>query len=293
MSKGNPIGVYDSGVGGLTVVRQIKRLMPQEHVVYFGDTARVPYGGRSRDEIIGFSRQIITFLLSQSVKLIMVACNTSSAWALPVVSREFDVPLIGMIKPGVGAATRVSRTGIIGVIATEGTVASGAYEKEFGRLDGRYSVYTQACPLLVPLVEGGRVDGQHTRNVLTGYLKPLLEHRIDTLILGCTHYPFLTEPISDILGPEVALVDPAETAVLRARDYLCGHQLLACTGLRQDRIKDRNCPGFNPKGDRVFVSGSAEGFQVRAATFMGSTIPLPERVAVWNYASLMGSREKW
>lgn len=216
MGSQQPIGVYDSGLGGLTVVRWLRQLLPQECIVYFGDTARVPYGGRSREEITTFSRQIISFFLEQGVKFVIAACNTSSALALPTVRVEFNVSILGVIGPGANDAVRASKTGRIGVIATEGTVSSRAYTQALVALDSSVLVWEQPCPRLVPLVEAGQWDGAEVEEALREYLAPLQVQGIDTLILGCTHYPFLTAPIKRILGPEVNIVDPAKATVLEA-----------------------------------------------------------------------------
>ncbi len=213
-----PIGVFDSGIGGLTVVRELMHQLPHESLIYFGDTARVPYGNKSPETVRRFSREILAFLLSRDVKLVVVACNTASAHALAELQRVAAVPVEGVIEPGARAAVAASRSGRIGVIGTAGTVASGAYEKAIRAANGKVEVTARACPLFVPLVEEGLLDHPATRLVAEEYLAPLAEHRIDTLVLGCTHYPLLKPLLSSVLGPEIALIDSAEqTAAAVAR----------------------------------------------------------------------------
>ncbi len=208
-----PIGVFDSGVGGLTVAREIIRNLPNERIVYFGDTARVPYGSKSKDTIIRFSRQIIRFLRTQNVKAIVIACNTASALALDEVERELDIPIIGVLKPGAKVAAETTKNGKIGVIGTESTINSGMYKKFICEQNPDIRVYGKACPLFVPLVEEGWLKDPVTEEVARRYLEDLLREEIDSLILGCTHYPLLRSLIRKIAGDSVNLVNPAyETA---------------------------------------------------------------------------------
>lgn len=205
-----PIGVFDSGLGGLTVAHAIMRRLPSESLVYFGDTARVPYGPKSPDTVRRYSREIAAFLLDQGVKAIVVACNTATAHALPMLRDELDVPVIGVVDPGARAAVRASKSGRIGVIATEGTIRSGAYVRAIHQASPGADVTALACPLLVPLVEEGWTDHDATRLVAREYLEPVRRAGVDTLVLGCTHYPLLKPLIADVVGPDVRLIDSAE-----------------------------------------------------------------------------------
>ena len=209
-----PVGVFDSGVGGLTVAREIMRQLPNENLVYFGDTARVPYGSKSRDNIIRYSRQIIHFLKTKGVKAIVIACNTASALALDVVREESDIPIIGVVEPGARAALQITQTKKIGVIGTEATVQSAMYGKIIKGLDPTVSVIGKACPLFVPLVEEGFAKHKVTEEIIDYYLASMKESDIDSLILGCTLYPLLRSRIRAYLGDKIQLVNPAyETAM--------------------------------------------------------------------------------
>ena len=214
IKKTSPIGVFDSGVGGLTVAREIMRNLPNEDIVYFGDTARVPYGSKSKDNIIRYSRQIIHFLQTKGVKAIVIACNTASALALETVKDEFDIPIIGVVEPGARAALAVTETKKIGVIGTEATVRSAMYEKIIQGTRPDVSVLAKACPLFVPLVEEGFKKHHVTDEIIDYYLASLKETDIDALILGCTHYPLLRSKIREYVGEKITLVNPAyETAM--------------------------------------------------------------------------------
>lgn len=209
-----PVGVFDSGVGGLTVAREIMRQLPQENIVYFGDTARVPYGSKSQDNIIRFSRQIINFLKTKEVKAIVIACNTASALALDTVKNEIDIPIIGVIEPGARAAVRETRNAKIGVVGTEATINSETYTKVIKRLNPDAEVVGKSCPLFVPLVEEGFAKHKITEEVIDIYLSEFKKTDIDTMILGCTHYPLLRSRIMAYLGEQVHIVNPAyETAI--------------------------------------------------------------------------------
>lgn len=209
-----PIGVFDSGVGGLTVVREIMRHLPNENLVYFGDTARVPYGSKSKDTIIRFSRQIIRFLKTKDVKAIVIACNTASALALEIVRQEIDIPIIGVVVPGARAAVRETRNKKIGVLGTEATIKSEMYTRLMQQEDADVSVVGKACPLFVPLIEEGFAKHHITREVIDIYLQDVKESGIDTLILGCTHYPLLRDSIAEYMGEDIHIVNPAyETAI--------------------------------------------------------------------------------
>jgi glutamate racemase len=222
-----PIGVFDSGLGGLTVVKELVGRLPQESVLYFGDTARVPYGTKSPETIRRFSREAAHFLLSQDVKTIVVACNTASAHALDVLARESPVPVIGVIDAGARAAHHASESGRIGVIGTPGTVASGAYDRAVRALRPAVEVYAQACPLFVPLVEEGLSEHEAARLIARDYLTPLQEVEIDTLVLGCTHYPAMRRLIGELMGPSVRLIDSGEETALEVARTLGERDLLA------------------------------------------------------------------
>lgn len=209
-----PIGVFDSGVGGLTVAREIMRQLPDENIVYFGDTARVPYGSKSQNTIIRYSRQIIHFLKTKNVKAIVIACNTASALALDVVREELDIPIIGVVIPGARAAMEATRTKKVGVIGTEGTVQSEIYTKIMRQKDPEVSVISKACPLFVPIVEEGFAKHKIAEEVIDYYLSSFKDSDIDTLILGCTHYPLLRSRIRNYFEDKIQLVNPAyETAM--------------------------------------------------------------------------------
>lgn len=209
-----PVGVFDSGVGGLTVAREIMRQLPNEKIVYFGDTARVPYGSKSKDTILRYSRQIVCFLKTKNVKAIVIACNTASALALEEISNEIDVPIIGVVKPGAKVAAAGTKNRRIGIIATEATVQSQVYTDYIKAQDDNITVVSKACPLFVPLVEEGWIKDPVTEQVAKRYLAELQSEDIDTLVLGCTHYPLLRNMIGKIMGENVTLVNPAyETAV--------------------------------------------------------------------------------
>ncbi len=227
-----PIGVFDSGMGGLTVVQQLRRVLPHEDVVYLGDTARVPYGTKSPSTVIRFSREDTQFLLQQNVKAVVVACNTASAWALPTLEKTYDLPIFGVILPGVRAALAKTRTGRIGVIGTSATIRSRAYSNGLLARREELQIFSQPCPLLVPLVEEGWNSRPVTRQILREYLRPLLRHRIDTLVLGCTHYPLLKTAIRAVVGPKVALVDSAESCAVYVKERL-EHLGLLCGGRRR------------------------------------------------------------
>jgi glutamate racemase len=207
------VGIFDSGVGGLTVLREITKVLPQEDTIYFGDTARVPYGTKSPETVTRYAREITAFLVRRDIKLLVVACNTASAVALPTLKRLFPIPVVGVIEPGARRAVEVSRSGRIGVIGTAGTIRSSAYTRAIKRLNPAAEVLTKACPLFVPLAEEGWVDNQVARLTAQIYLQELIDSGIDTLVLGCTHYPLLKPLIADIMGNSVTLVDSAaETA---------------------------------------------------------------------------------
>ena len=253
-----PIGVFDSGVGGLTVAREIMRNLPDEHIVYFGDTARVPYGSKSQETVIRYSKQIVRFLQTQHVKAIVIACNTASALALDAIEGELDIPILGVLRPGAKVAAETTKNKRVGVIATESTIRSGMYGRYIKAHDPEITVYGKACPLFVPLVEEGWLKDPVTEEVARRYLKELLEKDIDSLILGCTHYPLIRSLMRKIVGDKVQLVNPAyETALELGR-------LLTREGLANDG--STNCAG---EKYQFFVSDAAEKF----AEFANSILP--------------------
>lgn len=208
--KNKPIGVFDSGVGGLTVVRSMIDALPDESIIYLGDDARGPYGPRDLDEVRGFAHEIIDYLMGFPVKLIVVACNTATAAALEEAHREYDIPIVGVLMPGVRAALEYSRNRRIGVIGTTGTISTGRYEMALKELDPEVLVFSRACPEFVEYVERGDVDGERIFDIAEGYLEPMLGYGVDSIILGCTHYPLLEGLIKRVVGPEVKLISSAD-----------------------------------------------------------------------------------
>ena len=255
-----PIGVFDSGLGGLTAVRALARLMPEEELVYFGDTGRVPYGGRSRETIIRYARQDVAFLSSFQPKAIVVACGTVSTTALEVLRGEWAVPLFGVVEPAARAAARLTRSGKVGLIGTRATICSGAYERALAVLRPGAQVAARACPLLVPLVENGRYrpGDPVAEAVVAEYLDPIREQEVDTLVLGCTHYPLLKPLIARHMGPQVTLVDVGEQCAQWVAGQLTGR------GLRSDR------EGVGRH--RYFVSDDTGDFAALASAFLGEDV---------------------
>ncbi|MCD4829290.1 MAG: glutamate racemase [Candidatus Cloacimonetes bacterium] len=257
-----PIGIFDSGVGGLTVFREIRRRFPHEDIVYFGDTARVPYGPKSRGTVIDYSVQNARFLRQQGAKIIVVACNTAASVALPTLERSFDVPVIGVIEPGALAAEKLTRRHRIGVIGTEGTIRSGAYQKAIQRLYPAAEVIAQPCPLFVPLAEEGWEEHPVARQIAAEYLAPLLEADIDTLVLGCTHYPILKQTLRQVVGDHIALVDSAEAVSTWLVDML---------------------PHSESEGvgrDEFFVSDNEEKFRRLASRILDSEVDRLQQVSL-------------
>lgn len=231
-----PIGVFDSGVGGLTVVKEIMNQIPGESIVYFGDTARVPYGSKSKATVIAYTRQIVKFLQAQHVKVIVIACNTASAMALETVSAEVDIPIIGVIKAGATMAARTTRNGRIGVIATEGTIRSRIYNDYLSATNPQVRVFGKACPLFVPLVEEGWTNDPVTKEVVSRYISELEPFDIDTLVLGCTHYPLLRTTIQQVVGEKVSLVNPALETAKSLKELLTKQDLLNESGNVEHRF---------------------------------------------------------
>ncbi len=225
MRSSDSIGVFDSGLGGLTVVKALIRQLPNESIVYFGDTARVPYGTKSRESIIKFSQENTEALLKQDVKMVVVACNSSSSYAIEHLRKTFSVPIIGVIHPGAQEAINITRNNRIGVIATTATKNSGSYEKILRDYNNKVRIFSQACPLFVPLVEEGWFNKKITLDVVREYLSPLKKKNVDTLILGCTHYPLLKTAIKKIVGKDVNLIDSAKAVGRKVKGILEGQQM--------------------------------------------------------------------
>ncbi len=253
------IGIFDSGIGGLTVVAEVARQLPKEEIVYFGDTARLPYGPKSTETVIQFAIQDSEFLLSQNVKMIVIACNTASAAALGELQSRYDVPVIGVIEPGALAAVSSTLNGRVGVIGTEGTIASHAYRESIRRLDSEIEIIEQSCPLFVPLAEEGWTDREVTLVVAHEYLAPLRDAGVDVVVLGCTHYPILKQTVQKVFGPNVKLIDSAEET---ARDVA---QILA----EHDIVND----GDEKPVHRFFVSDVPHRFREQAERFLGAELP--------------------
>ncbi|MCF7804315.1 MAG: glutamate racemase [Candidatus Marinimicrobia bacterium] len=221
MSSGHaPLGIFDSGLGGLTVVRRIQQVFPDLPILYYGDTARVPYGTKSPKTVTRFSRQIVEFLIAQNVQAIMVACNTASATAVPTLKTEYDIPIYGMVEPGARAALKATSTGRIGVIGTNSTIRSSVYKTALTSLDTSLEVFVKACPLFVPLVEEGWEDHPVAEMTAREYLDPLIEEKIDTLILGCTHYPLLINTLKKILPDKIHIIDSGVAAANALQDVV-------------------------------------------------------------------------
>lgn len=221
-----PIGIFDSGVGGLTVVKQIIKEMPQEQIVYFGDTARVPYGDKSKETVTKYSRQDIRFLLSKNVKAIVIACNTASSNSIDILTREFDIPIFGVVEPGVAEALKTTKNKKVGIIATEATVRSKAYENLLKLNDENIEVFSKPCPLFVPLVEEGWTYNEVSMLTAEKYLKEFLDLGVDSLVLGCTHYPLLKQCIGETVGEEIKLVDPARATAQKVKAYLVDNDMI-------------------------------------------------------------------
>lgn len=258
MNRTNPIGLFDSGIGGLTVVRAVSELLPNENIVYFGDTARVPYGSKSNDTVVEYSIQAANFLLRKNIKLLIVACNTASSVALNELKRFLTIPVIGMIEPGAKMALRESKNGVIGVIGTRATINNKAYAHELKRLNPKIKVHEKACPLFVPLAEEGWIDHKATEIIAKEYLSELKEKKIDSLILGCTHYPILRKVIQKIVGKNVKLIDSGSPSAHIVEEYLNGRGL-------------RNIS--NQLGEREFyVSDVPTKFKEIAERFLGKKV---------------------
>lgn len=272
IQKDAPIGVFDSGVGGLTVAREIMRNLPNERIVYFGDTARVPYGSKSPETIIRFSKQICRFLQAQNVKAIVIACNTASALALEAVEAELNIPIIGVIRPGAYMAAQATVNKRVGIIGTESTIRSRMYDKLIQEQDPEIVAFGKACPLFVPLVEEGWLKDSVTEEVAKRYLSELLRKDIDTLVLGCTHYPLIRSLIGKIAGEQITLVNPAYETALELRRLLSRQNLLN-DGTRN---KKENMHQF-------YVSDAAEKFGEFANSILPYDVKRAKQIPIEEY----------
>ena len=265
LNGNDPIGVFDSGLGGLTVVKELMHELPNERIVYFGDTARVPYGTKSRETIIRYSREIVGVLLKKRVKMIVVACNTASSHALDVLRKEYKLPIIGVIDPGARKAAGSTKNKKVGIIATQSTVKSGKYAKRLKNYKKDLNILSQPCPLFVPLVEEGWFEHDITIKVAREYLQNFKTAKIDTLILGCTHYPLLKKVIGYVMGPKVTLIDSAKEVALEVKSVLIRQGLLRTT--------------LRPANHLYLVSDEPEIFKYRAVKFLGRDVANVKRCA--------------
>jgi glutamate racemase len=259
-----PIGVFDSGIGGLTVVREIMRTLPNEGVVYLGDTARVPYGTRSQETVVRYALEGTEFLLKRGIKLLVVACNTVSSVGMQSVIEGASLPVVGVIVPGARAAAKETKNGKIGVIGTEATIKSGAYHRELSAMDSALKVHSVVCPLFVPLVEEGWLDGEVPELVAMRYLEGIKNKGIDTLVLGCTHYPLLKPVLSKVMGDEVSLVDSATQTAREVGEELKKVRLLSADAgaMREFYVTD-SPEKFKEVGERFLGTGIGDVKKVR------------------------------
>ncbi len=259
-----PIGVFDSGVGGLTVVKELQKILPNEQLIYFGDTARIPYGTKSKRLIQQFALEDALFLLQFDIKFLVVACNTASSSALPVLEDRLDIPVVGVVEPGARAAVEHTKTQRIGVIGTSATIGSGSYTSAILKRMPEAQVFAQPCPLLVPLVEEGWLEGEVTMLTLKKYLAPLISAGVDTIILGCTHYPLLEPAIQKVVGPEVKLIDSGRETAKEVK-------------LKLEELGLQNS-GKKVEEDRFYVSDSPEQFRKTGSAFLGWPLTNVQRV---------------
>ena len=266
---GRPIGVFDSGLGGLTVVRALIDLLPDEHLVYFGDTGRFPYGPKPRDEVLKYAFQITELLMGHEVKLVVVGCNSAAAAALTELRARYDVPLTGVIEPGLRAAAKATATGRVGVIGTVGTIASGAYQRAAGRLFPGITLACAACPGFVEFVEAGDVESDQVYVLAERLLAPVKAAGVDTLVLGCTHYPLLARTIGEVMGRDVVLVSSGEETAFEVAALLDG------IGARR-----LSAPGAEPARRRFLTSGDPATFRALGSRFLG---PEVEAVEAWRW----------
>lgn len=272
--KSSPIGVFDSGVGGLTVARELFKLLPTEDIVYFGDVGRTPYGPRSKEVIINFTRQDVSFLIEQKVKFIICACNSASSVGLPEIKKEFDIEMIGVIEPGARAAVEKTKVRRIGVIGTNATINSNVYAKIIHSIDPDIKVFSLACPLFVPLAEEGYIDKEATLLIARDYLQTMIDVEIDTLILGCTHYPLLKHIISDVMGDDVTLIDSGEETAKVALKRIAELELLNPAASQVPPPEGRH---------DFYVSDVPDKFAQVAGRFLGKNLEKVTRIEISRY----------
>lgn len=270
MAISKPIGIFDSGVGGLSVVEEIYKQMPDADIIYFGDTAHVPYGSRTSEELRFFADRITSFLIGKGAEIIIDACNSTSSVALDYLQNKYDKPIIGVISPGINSALRKTETGRIGVIGTEATINSSSHARAALAVSSNIEIFGMICPLFVPLVERGDVYSKEAYRAAEEYIYPLLTKKIDTLILGCTHYPYLRKVIRDITGPGIAIIDPAVETVREAKKHL-------------NSRSNNPDPVSNPKRiklEEYYVSGDAFAFHRVGSELIGKELPKVKRVVL-------------
>ena len=265
IKNNRPIGIFDSGFGGLTVMSAISKLMPKENLIYFGDTAHVPYGSKSKKIVTEFATKISKFLVKNNVKMIVIACNTASAFSLETLKKIIKVPIIGVIEAGSVCAVENTKNKKIGVIGTEGTIKSCAYEKEIKKNNNKINCFSKACPLFVPLVEEGWTNGKITEDIINVYLKDLINKKIDTIILGCTHYPLLKSTIKKVIGNNINVIDSANAVALAVKKLLIGKKLLKVNGKAKYQF---------------YVSDGPEKFKNIGSKFLGKKILTVKKVEI-------------
>ncbi|NLK62826.1 MAG: glutamate racemase [Fusobacteria bacterium] len=265
--KNKSIGVFDSGLGGLTVTKEIINLLPNENIIYFGDTARVPYGTKSKNAVVKYAKEIVRFLMTKDVKMIVIACNTASALALEEIKSMINIPVIGVIKAGSKRAIATTVNGKIGVIATNATIDSNAYKLAIENLNKNVEIYQKACPLFVPLIEEGMIEDEITDLIAKRYLSTL-NNDIDTLVLGCTHYPLIKETLSKIIGDNVTLIDSAEETAILVKNIL----------LKLDIFKEQST-----NNHQFYVSDAPEKFQKIGKLFLKSELNNVEKIDIEQY----------
>ncbi|KXK04571.1 MAG: glutamate racemase [Ignavibacteriaceae bacterium] len=262
----SPVGIFDSGVGGLTVMHSVSQLMPNENIIYLGDNARLPYGTKSKETVISYSIECLKFLLKKKVKIVIVACNTASSYALPFISRLTKIPVIGVIEPGANAAVSNTSNNHIGIIGTAGTVRSGSYARKIKRKLPEAKIYSKACSLFVQIAEDGWADNKIAKLTAKEYLTPLRESRIDTLIMGCTHYPILKKTISNVMGKKITLIDPGIETAKYARAILQKKNLL-------NKSKKKGYRKF-------YVTDTPNNFHVVAERFLEEKITQVNKIKI-------------
>ena len=273
-NNNTPIGIFDSGVGGLTVLKEFNKILPDEDIIYFGDVGRTPYGGRSKEIIINFTRQDIAFLLEHNVKYIICACNSASSAALDELKEQYDIKMIGVIEPGAKAAVAKTKNNRIGIIGTKATINSNIYAKIIHDINPELKVFSLACPLFVPLAEEGYIDKEATYYIARDYLQTMLDVEVDTLVMGCTHYPLLRKVIADIMGDEVTLIDSGEETAKAAFQILTDMKLL-----NRQASDDKSKLGEI----KYYVSDVPDKFSAVASRFLGKEVTNITRIDIGKY----------